>query len=253
MDNYKDNQRTIQLLAQCQLTVGEVKSFSFMTRYTPEPQHHSVSNKYGAGLLTLHTVEGKDVCLILKPRHHPESVVRALMAQGIPFDNLRTVKPSDGRPVKAEKYARFSLNMFWHTAMFLICMAGGIAIWARLDCALLAAIVFFLGASYLYGLLFRFRYVQMDSEGIRIRSLAGTARFAYRDLLKVNFDFAREPNFTYVMEVLDRQYNYYLFYIGRTPRKSLNEIASRLCAQGVDATCSLNDEKHHYGDIYHVQ
>ena len=52
------------------------------------------------------------------------------------------------------------------------------------------------------------------------------------------------------MELLDENYRYRLFYIGRVSRKKLNEIAKRLQESGVDATCSLNDNKRFYQDTY---
>ena len=57
-------------------------------------------------------------------------------------------------------------------------------------------------------------------------------------------------NFTHVVELLDNDYRYRLFYIGRVSRKKLNEIAERLQQAGVDATCSLNDNKRFFQDTY---
>ena len=78
-------------------------------------------------------------------------------------------------------------------------------------------------------------------------------RYPYKELRKINFEFARELNATHVMELLDSDYRYRLFYIGRVPRKNLNDITIRLQQAGIDATCSLNTEKRHYHDVYHVQ
>jgi hypothetical protein len=52
------------------------------------------------------------------------------------------------------------------------------------------------------------------------------------------------------MELLDNDYRYRLFYIGRVSRKMLNEITERLQQAGVDATCSLNDNKRFFQDTY---
>ena len=89
------------------------------------------------------------------------------------------------------------------------------------------------------------------TDRLTVISAGREIHYAYSDLLKVNFDFAREPNATHVMEVMDKTYRYRLFYIGRVPRTQLNEIAERLRQTGIDATCSLNDEKRHYHDVYH--
>ena len=81
-------------------------------------------------------------------------------------------------------------------------------------------------------------------------SVGRNIRYPYQNLRKVNFDFAREQNFTHVMELLDNDYRYRLFYIGRVSRKKLNEITERLQQAGVDATCSLNDNKRFFQDTY---
>ena len=91
-------------------------------------------------------------------------------------------------------------------------------------------------------------YHQGELPDSRMRAHA--ARRGY-NLRKVNFDFAREQTFTHVMELLDKDYRYRLFYIGRVSRKKLNEIAERLQQAGVDATCSLNDNKRFYHDNRH--
>ncbi|MDA6986869.1 hypothetical protein OSM86_23215, partial [Escherichia coli] len=83
----------------------------------------------------------------------------------------------------------------------------------------------------------------LDNENLTVHSAGRTIRYPYTNLRKVNFDFAREQTFTHVMELLDKDYRYRLFYIGRVSRKKLNEIAERLQQAGVDATCSLNDNK----------
>ena len=83
-----------------------------------------------------------------------------------------------------------------------------------------------------------------------IHSVGRNIRYPYQNLRKVNFDFAREQNFTHVMELLDNDYRYRLFYTGRVSRKKLNEITERLQQAGVDATCSLNDNKRFFQDTY---
>lgn len=40
------------------------------------------------------------------------------------------------------------------------------------------------------------------------------------------------------MEILDKDYHYRLYYIGRVSRRTLNDIAETLQSAGVDATCS---------------
>ena len=100
-------------------------------------------------------------------------------------------------------------------------------------------------------LMTRFCYLTLDNENLTVHSAGRTIRYPYTDLRKVNFDFAREQTFTHIMELLDKDYRYRLFYIGRVSRKKLNEIAERLQQAGVDATCSLNDNKRFYHDNRH--
>lgn len=113
------------------------------------------------------------------------------------------------------------------------------------------AIIFVCIKSFFISMLMtRFCYLTLDNNGLIIHSVGRTIRYPYQNLRKVNFDFAREQNFTHVMELLDNDYRYRLFYIGRVSRKKLNEIAERLQQAGVDATCSLNDNKRFFQDTY---
>jgi hypothetical protein len=114
-----------------------------------------------------------------------------------------------------------------------------------------AIISFGLSLFFINMLMTRFCYLTLDKDALVVHSVGRSIRYPYTDLRKVNFDFAREQAFTHVMELLDKDYRYRLFYIGRVSRKKLNEIAERLKTSGIDATCSLNDHKRFYQDIRH--
>ena len=220
----KEQKRAEQLLQSQHIGLHQIKSFSFMKRYhqVPRKSNLAAKDKYGPGILTLHLKEGKEKVIYLPPFRHPSSVIRYLVSQEIPFDNYapreRTVAE-----VPTETYQRPSLYMFWFFALSL----------------------FFISM-----LMTRFCYLTLDNNGLIIHSVGRTIRYPYQNLRKVNFDFAREQNFTHVMELLDNDYRYRLFYIGRVSRKKLNEIAERLQQAGVDATCSLNDNKRFFQDTY---
>ena len=80
--------RARRFLQRWDITPQDLAGFSFMKRYTPVTERHSDENKYGPGLLTLHRKDGEDLVLTLHARHHPSSVVRYLIKEGVPFDNL---------------------------------------------------------------------------------------------------------------------------------------------------------------------
>lgn len=253
--SHKEQHRGRRFLQSRGIDLSTLASFSFMQRHIVEPEKHHRSNQYGPGLLTLQLKSGEERTYILHMRNHPTSVIRTLVAAGIPFSNLH-------RPVRIEapqptcRYHRTSLYMIWYFALFLACLIFGFHFTAQtaMPYHLLVALPFFAGAIYaLYLLQARFCHLRLDDSNLTIFSAGRSIRYPYAQILKVNFDFAREPNATHVMELLDTDYRYRLFYIGRTPRKSLNEIAERLRQAGIDATCSLNDEKKHYGDVYHLQ
>ena len=103
----------------------------------------------------------------------------------------------------------------------------------------------------LYALLTRFGYLTLDNESITVHSLGRTVRYLYSDLRKVNFDYAREKNFTYNMEVLDKNFDYHLYYIGRVPRTKMKEITKYLKEAGIDATCKVDNDSRYYNDYYH--
>ncbi len=250
----KEEQRALRFLRRNRLTPEQIAGFSFMRRHTPEPERHSPANVYGPGILTLRLKSGEEKILIVHLRHHPTSLVRTLVSRGIPFDNLPTVAAEGGiRPTGTTVYRRLSLYMFWYFVLFVACLSMtfhtlDISRWTGVALPLL-----FFGMSLycIYLLQVRFCYLRLEADRLTIVSAGREIHYAYSDLLKVNFDFAREPNATHVMEVLDRTYRYRLYYIGRVPRMQLNEIAETLRQAGIDATCSLNEEKRHYHDVYH--
>ena len=221
----KEQKRAEQLLQSQHIGLHQIKSFSFMKRY------HQVPRKSN-----------------LAAFRHPSSVIRYLVSQEIPFDNYapreRTVAE-----VPTETYQRPSLYMFWFFVLFLIFLIlGYYSISGR---GFIPAIISFaLSLFFISMLMTRFCYLTLDNNGLIIHSVGRTIRYPYQNLRKVNFDFAREQNFTHVMELLDNDYRYRLFYIGRVSRKKLNEIAERLQQAGVDATCSLNDNKRFFQDTY---
>ena len=246
----KEQKRAEQLLQSQHIGLHQIKSFSFMKRYhqVPRKSNLAAKDKYGPGILTLHLKEGKEKVIYLPPFRHPSSVIRYLVTQEIPFDNYapreRTVAE-----VPTETYQRPSLYMFWFFVLFLIFLIlGYYSISGR---GFIPAIISFaLSLFFISMLMTRFCYLTLDNNGLIIHSVGRTIRYPYQNLRKVNFDFAREQNFTHVMELLDNDYRYRLFYIGRVSRKKLNEIAERLQQAGVDATCSLNDNKRFFQDTY---
>ena len=145
---------------------------------------------------------------------------------------------------------------FWHAILCLLAFSLGFylaGILGDTDGVLLSLPFFALAVYWAYVLQTRFCYVTLDGKGLHVHSMGRVVSYPYEQLLKINFDFAREQQFTHVMEVLETDYRYHLYYIGRVPRTHLQEICQRLCRAGIDATCSLNTEKRYYGDVYHVQ
>lgn len=249
----KEQKRAEQLLQSQHIGLHQIKSFSFMKRYhqVPRKSNLAAKDKYGSGILTLHLKEGKEKVIYLPPFRHPSSVIRYLVSLEIPFDNYapreRTVAE-----IPTETYQRPSLYMFWFFVLFLMFLIlGYYSISSNVWWGFIPAIISFaLSLFFISMLMTRFCYLTLDNNGLIIHSVGRTIRYPYQNLRKVNFDFAREQNFTHVMELLDNDYRYRLFYIGRVSRKKLNEIAERLQQAGVDATCSLNDNKRFFQDTY---
>lgn len=247
--------QAIRLLTRQGIAVTDINSFSFMKRYTPMPERHSTQNKFGPGLLTLHLKDGTDRVLTLHARHHPSAVIRYLNEQGLQMDNLHRLSAS-GEVEVPTTYRRPSLYLFWHLVLCLVALCLGFyqaGIRGNTGGLLLSLPLFALAIYWMYILLTRFCYLTLDADALHIHSIGRTITLPYTDLLKVNFDFAREQQFTHIMEVLDHNYRYRLFYIGRVPRTQLREISQRLIRAGIDATCSLNTEKRYYDDVYHIQ
>lgn len=251
--NSKEQKRAGRLLQSLQIGLHQIKGFSFMKRNNRTLSQGSAPSKtqYGPGILTLHLQDGKEKTVCLPPFRHPSSVIRVLVSNGISFDNYTPCERTASE-VPATTYRRPSLYMFWFFVLFLMFLIlGYYSIGINAWWGFLAAFVSFASSLFFICMLMtRFCYLTLTNEALIIHSIGRTIRYPYRSLRKVNFDFAREQNFTHVMELLDNHYRYRLFYIGRVSRKKLNEIADLLQQVGVDATCSLNDDKRFYQDSY---
>lgn len=253
--NPRHQRQATRLLRHIGVPLQDIRSFSFMRRYTPVPDRHSQQNKFGPGLLTLHLKDGTDHVQTLHTRHHPSATIRYLLEQNIPLDNLHLPQPS-GRTEGETTYRRPSLYLFWHAILCLLAFCLGFwqaGIRGGTGGLIISLPLFALAVYWMYVLLTRFCYLTLDGETMQVHSMGRTVTLPYAEMLKVNFDFAREQQFTHVMEVLGRDYRYRLFYIGRVPRSQLREVCQRLQRAGIDATCSLNTDKRHYDDVYHVQ
>ena len=121
----KEQKRAEQLLQSQHIGLHQIKSFSFMKRYTRFPQKQTwlAKDKYRSGH-TDFTSKGERKVIYLPPFRHPSSVIRYLVSQEIPFDNYapreRTVAE-----VPTETYQRPSLYMFWFFVLFLIFLILG--------------------------------------------------------------------------------------------------------------------------------
>lgn len=249
----KEENRATNFLRKYNIRVEDISSFRFMQRYTPQPDKHSKENLYGSGILTLQLKSGKEKALIVHLRQHPTALIHFLLSRGISFDNCRTGSRQTSFKPQPAVYKRMSLYMFWYFILFIICLGLGFhTTTLSLPAGILLPVVFFGMALYcMYLLQTRFCYLKIEADRLTIVSAGREIHCAYDDLVKVNFDFAREPNATHIMEMLDSAYRYRLFYIGRVPRTQLNQLAALLQQAGIDATCSLNDEKRHYHDVFH--
>lgn len=250
----KETRRATAYLRKHRIALDDIQSFRFMQRYTPEPGTHHSANLYGPGLLTLLLKSGEEKALTIHLRNHPTALIHTLLSHGIAFSNYNPPRIGNTAPHSPVTYRRMSLYMFWFFALFVCCFYLGLRTVSLQSWGGLAlSLAFFAMSLYcIYLLQARFCYLKLDADTLTVINAGREIRYPYRELRKVNFDFARELNATHVMELLDQDYRYRLFYIGRVPRKRLNEITTRLQQAGIDATCSLNDEKRHYHDVYHA-
>lgn len=256
----KEENRADRFLQRNGIQPDEVRSFQFMQRPSWWSDTTKEAKGYGPGLLTLQTTDGRETTCIVHTRNHPSAIVNTLMSRGIPFTNLLHPEPVAAPPAR-KRFSRPSLYQFWYTAVFI--MAVIMELWAITSTPLAAALPLGIcfGALSLYALfllLTHFCHLTLDGRGMEVHSMGRTVCYPYARLCKVNFDFAREQNSTHVMELLETVgegtqafVRYHLYYIGRVPRTRLNEIADLLRSQGIDATCSLNDEKRHFHDVMH--
>lgn len=247
----QDQKRTESLLQRRGIRLHDIQSFSFMKRFheVPRKSNLKVKDKYGAGILTLRLKQGIQRAFYVHPFQKPSSVIRYLISQDIPFENHITRKRTVAE-IPTTTYQRPSLYMFYFFVLFITFMILGYqaVVFGSWWTYILGIISFGLSIYFIHMLMTRFCYLKVDNESLRIYSVGREIKYPYEDILKVNFDFAREQAFTHVMEILDKDYHYRLYYIGRVSRRTLNDIAEVLQSAGVDATCSLNEDKRFYQD-----
>mgnify|MGYP000971008967 CR=1 FL=1 len=251
MSNIQDQRHTESFRQKRHIVLHDISGFSFMKRYKTAAykRHVGSKDKYGPGVLTLHLKGNHEKAFYLHPSQHPGRIVRYLLSREIPFDNY---KPGERTSLEmpGETYKRPSLYMFYFFVLFItFILLGFWAVSLSQTWSFCLAGVSFLISLYLINMLMtRFCYLELNNEGMHIYTAGREIGYSYDNILKVNFDFAREQNFTHIMELLDKDYNYHLFYIGRVSRKDLDEIAGKLQKAGIDATCSLNKDKRYYRD-----
>lgn len=248
-----EQQKAISQLQRAGVKAEEIQSFTFMTR-AHDVEGLPLQKQYGAGILTLKLKGGKEQVILLKPQKQPTAVIRYLLSQGIPFSNLRQLKAS-AQKVESKRYKRSSIYMFFFFLLFLLLMTFAFYtiqsfwwwVWILGGCSA------FVGIFLLTMLMTRFCCLSFTDKGLVVHSVGRSICYPYEKMKKVNFEFAREQAFTHIMEILDDEFRYRKYYIGRVSRHDLPEIAEKLQQAGVDATCSLNPEKRYYEDTQMFQ
>lgn len=263
----KEEARTRKLLRRYGITPEDVKQFACLCRPMWGEKKAEVEGNYGPGLFHIETnchatAGGRCLTIKVHTRNHPSALLNTLLALGKPCTNLHPAEAVTGE-AERECFCRPSLYMFWYFVVFLMTII--MEFWCLTSLTgLLAAIlgIVFGGLCFyaLFLLLTHFCYLSIEAKSLDIHSVGRTVSYPYSRVRKVNFDFARELNSTHVMELIEQVgqgeagfLRYHLYYIGRVPRKRLNELAEKLQQQGIDATCSLNDAKRHYHDTLHLQ
>lgn len=250
----KEQRQAEKLLQHNSIRFHDIESFSFMKRYCQMPRKSNLisKDKYGAGVLTLHLKKDATKAIYLPLYRHPTAVIHFLLSREIPFDNYKPGKRKAGVIIPEKKYCRSSLYLLYFASLFIVfAILGSKMIVSGILWTLIPGIFSLtLSAFLLYALLTRFGYLTLNNDTLTIHSIGRTVTFPYDNLRKVNFDYARERTFTYNMEILDQDYNYYLYYIGRVPRKKLKEITEYLLQAGIDATSYIETDKRYYNDGY---
>lgn len=250
----QEQKRAESLLQSKGIRFHDIESFSFMKRYKhPRKSRLASKDKYGPGVLTLKLKQGTQKAFYIHSYQHPTALLRYLVSRDVPFENYHLHEKTKTE-IPEKKYYRSSLYMFYFFTLFVMfAILGGTMVASGTRWAIFPGILSFVVSAFtLYALLFRFCYLTLNKHSIRVHSLARTVTLPYESLRKVNFDYSRQGVFTHIMETIDQEYSYRLFYIGRVSRRKLDEIAGYLKQAGIDATCSLDRNKRYYQDDYSI-
>lgn len=248
----QEQKQAERLLQHNSIWLHDIESFSFMKRYRQISPKGNLTQKekYGAGILTLRLKNGTEKAIYLPPFRHPSAMVHYLLSEEVPFKNYVQRERVIGITIPEKKYCHSSLYMLYFVSLFVVfSILGYKMVVSSVAWGIISGVIFLgLGAFILYALLTRFGYLTLDNGSITIHSLGRKVRYPYSSLRKVNFDYARERTFTYNMEVLDDDYNYHLYYIGRVPHRKLEEITEYLRHAGIDTSCYIEQDKRFYQD-----
>ena len=176
----KEEQRALRFLQQSQLTPEQIAGFSFMQRYTPEPDRHSPANVYGPGILTLRLKSGEERIRIVHLRNHPTALIRTLISRGISFDNHPVDTGNSTRPTGTTVYRRMSLYMFWYFVLFVLCLSIAfytlnIEQWTGI---VLPVLFFGMSLYSIYLLQVRFCYLRLETDRLTVISAGREIHYA---------------------------------------------------------------------------
>lgn len=245
-----EKEKTEYFLRKKNIDVENLQSFTFMKRYymkvrNSKPQMH---NLRGPGVFTFYLKNGAVHGIQLYPYHskYIGRIIKYLLEKEVPFANNEILQEKSNENLSYKTYYRFSFQMLYLSILIIIMLSGSIRLfqvheWETYFAGSLFGIA---GITFFYFIFCRSLSLTLDNHAITLQNVFRKKIFPFEEILKVNFDeicnYRYDPLF---IEILDSQFNYYVYFLDWVPKKKVKEIISFLRQKGIHATNGMDDIK----------
>lgn len=245
-----EKEKTEYFLRKKNIDVENLQSFTFMKRYymkvrNSKPQMH---NLRGPGVFTFYLKNGAVHGIQLYPYHskYTGRIIKYLLEKEVPFVNNEKLQEKSNENLSTKTYHRFSFQMLYLSILIIIMLSGSTRLFQvhRWETYFAGSLLGIAGATFFYFTFYRSFSLTLDNHAITLQNVFRKKIFPFEEILKVNFDeicnYRYDPLF---IEILDSQFNYYVYFLDWVPKKKVKEIISFLRQKGIHATNGMDDIK----------
>lgn len=245
-----EKEKVERFLRKKKIDIENIQSFTFMKRYymkvgNCKPQMH---NLRGPGVLSFYLKNKAVYSIQLYPYRFKQAgiIMKYLIQKGIPFANNEILQEKRDERISYNSYRRFSFQMLYLSILIIVILGSSIRLfqvdqWETDFAGILSCIA---GIIFFYFTFYRGLSLTLDNHALTLQNAFRKKQFPFEKIQKVNFDevcnYRYNPLF---IEILDSQFNYYVYFLDWVPKKKVKEIISLLQQKGIHATNGMDDIK----------